>query len=375
MRVGIMSMQRIVNHGSFMQAYGLKSMIESLGHDVEFVDYRPAPCVRGLRSRSERIKDWLGRVKADVRFTEAGRRILVASGVYNLTPMDIEYERCLKLLDVNPCRRNIGEYVDTLVIGSDEVFNCMQAGPNVGFCRQLLGEGNNCGSTISYAGSFGHTTLSDLKRFNASDDVRKCFDCFDAISVRDENSRSILEALGLSDIHNHLDPVLVSGVERMDWSSVSASSHYALVYGYGNRFTKAEGEAIRAVARKRGVELFAVYGHQAFCDKNIDCGPDEILSYFKDADFVVTDTFHGTIFSIITHTPFAVVKREQNTNKLTDLLNRLSLNDRLAPSHEEIANVLARDLHFDETDAIRTAARKSSLSYLRDNISGCGKVQ
>ena len=45
MCVGIMSMQRIVNHGSFMQAYGLKSMIESLGHDVKFVDYRPAPCV------------------------------------------------------------------------------------------------------------------------------------------------------------------------------------------------------------------------------------------------------------------------------------------------------------------------------------------
>lgn len=42
MRVGIMSMQRVVNHGSFMQAYGLKSMIESLGHEVLFVDYKPS---------------------------------------------------------------------------------------------------------------------------------------------------------------------------------------------------------------------------------------------------------------------------------------------------------------------------------------------
>lgn len=375
MCVGIMSMQRIVNHGSFMQAYGLKSMIESLGHDVKFVDYRPAPCVPGLRSRSEQIKDWLGRVKANVRFTETGRSILAAAGIYNLTPMDIEYEHCLELLGVNPCKRNIGDYVDTLVIGSDEVFNCTQAGPNVGFCRQLLGEGNNCRSVISYAGSFGHTTLSDLAKFGVSADVRECFGCFDAISVRDENSRATLEALGISDIQIHLDPVLVSGVEEMGWRTVSASTPYALVYGYANRFTKAEGEAIRAVAKKRGVELFAAYGHQDFCDRNIDCGPDEILSYFKEADFVVTDTFHGTIFSVITHTPFAVIKREQNANKLTDLLDRLALNDRFAAAHEDIARILGRDFDFDRIDAVRAAAREISLSYLRDNISVCRKVR
>ena len=73
-------------------------MIESLGHDVLFVDYRPAPCVPGLRSRGERVMDLLGRFKADVRFTDAGRRALTATGIYKPTPMDIEYERCLALL-------------------------------------------------------------------------------------------------------------------------------------------------------------------------------------------------------------------------------------------------------------------------------------
>lgn len=375
MRVGIMSMQRVVNHGSFMQAYGLKSMIESLGHDVTFVDYKPAPCVPGLRSERERVKDWLGRVKADVRFTDMGRRALIAMGIYKPTPMDIEYERCFALLGIDPYKRNIGEHVDVLVIGSDEVFNCTQAGPNVGFCRQLLGQGNNCDAVISYAGSFGHTTLSDLKKYRVSDDVRECFGCFDAVSVRDENSRAILDALGVRGVRTHLDPVLVSGVEQLDWKPVSVSGRYALVYGYGNRFTEAEGEAVRAVARRRGVELLAVYGHQSFCDENIDCGPDEILSYFQGAEFVVTDTFHGTIFSVITHTPFAVIKREQNTNKLTDLLERLLLEDRIVAVPEDLPRVLGEAMTFDVPDAVRLTERENSLSYLRDNIPAVGEVR
>ena len=375
MRVGIMSMQRVVNHGSFMQAYGLKSMIESLGHEVLFVDYRPAPCAPGLRTAREKLKDFLGRIKADVRFTDAGRRALIAAGVYKRTLMDVEYERCLGLLGVDPCKRNIGEHVDVLVIGSDEVFNCMQAGPNVGFCRQLLGQGNNCDVEISYAGSFGYTTLADLEKRHVADDVKNCFRCFDAISVRDANSRAILEALGINGVSIHLDPVLFSNVEKMKWKPVSVPERYALVYGYGNRFNKAEGEAVRAVAKKRGVKLLAVYGHQDFCDENVDCGPDEILSYFEGADFVATDTFHGTIFSAITHTPFAVIKRGQNANKLIDLLDRLSLKGRLATTPEELSLILEKPMTFETSDAVRAVARESALSYLRNNISADRGVQ
>lgn len=375
MRVGIMSMQRVVNHGSFMQAYGLKSMIESLGHEVLFVDYRPAPCAPGLRDVQGKFKDLLGRIKADVRFTAVGRRALIAAGIYKRTLMDVEYERCLGLLGVDPCRRNVGEHVDVLVIGSDEVFNCTQVGPNVGFCRQLLGQGNNCDSVISYAGSFGHTTLADLEKCHVVNDVRNCFRCFDAISVRDENSRVILESLGIEGVNNHFDPVLVSGVEKMAWEPVATPERYALVYGYRNRFTKAEGEIIRSIAKKRGVELLAVYGHQGFCDENVDCGPDEILSYFEGADFVVTDTFHGTIFSVITHTPFAVIKRGQNANKLTDLLDRLSLKDRLAATCGDLLHILDKPMTFETADIVRTAAREDAFSYLKDNISVDGGVR
>ncbi len=94
----------------------------------------------------------------------------------------------------------------------------------------------------------------------------------------------------------------------------------------------------------------------------------KFLNYFKGADFVATDTFHGTIFSAITHVPFAVI-RGQNANKLVDLLDRLSLKERLATTPEDLSFILDKPLEFEVADAVRAAARESSLSYLRCNIS------
>lgn len=370
MRVGIMSMQRVVNHGSFMQAYGLQSMIRSLGYEAIFVDYTPSPCARGLRSGGQAFKDWLGRRKADVRFTKAGRNLLLATGVYAPSDLDLKYDSCLPLLGVDPFHRNIGEYVDVLVVGSDEVFNCTQVGPNVGFCEQLLGKGGNCGRTISYAGSFGHTTIADLRKLGLEDRVADCFDSFDRISVRDANSLSILHELGFTDVNSHLDPVLVSGLENNKWKTVELPYRYALVYGYGNRFTREEGEEIRKVAKARGLKLVSVYGHQLFCDENVDCRPDEILGYFTNAEFVVTDTFHGSIFSAIMHKPFASIARGQNSNKLTDLLAKLGFSERLVTEGKSISDILAQDCSFSIADRVRSEEASRSLAYLREGITG-----
>ena len=130
-KIGIMSMQRIINYGSFLQAYGLKKMIESISKsEVEFVDYRFGTDITDrLKRKQERTESVMDKVlknrtpwnylKKMQFFKEIERRL-----IQDLKAMGVD--------ELNyDCR------VDTLVIGSDEVFNCLQPYP-VGYSKNYL---------------------------------------------------------------------------------------------------------------------------------------------------------------------------------------------------------------------------------------------
>jgi len=174
MKVGIMSMQRVENYGSFLQAYGLKKEIEKMGHDVQFVDYRAEPSVvlsstegqkgsssnsrisRAFHMLSPSYRAWRKKqIKMNSTFQEFSK-------AYN--------ERFLPELNVKK-EYNICPKLDVLVIGSDEVFNCTQPGNKVGFSRQLFGKNNNAKKVISYAASFGSTTYEKLEQYHIAEEV------------------------------------------------------------------------------------------------------------------------------------------------------------------------------------------------------------
>ena len=94
------------------------------------------------------------------------------------------------------------------MIGSDEVVNCIQDNSNVGFAPELFGAGHQANRLISYAASFGNTTLESLKKYQVADQVAQRLRAVDALSVRDENSRKIVQELIGKDPVCHLDPVL-----------------------------------------------------------------------------------------------------------------------------------------------------------------------
>ena len=88
---------------------------------------------------------------------------------------------------------NYNPTVDCLVIGSDEVFNCIQKNSNVGYSPELFGKNNHAKKLITYAASFGNTTLEKLEKYKKANEVGALLKKFDAISVRDANSGTIVE--------------------------------------------------------------------------------------------------------------------------------------------------------------------------------------
>ena len=305
--VGIMSMQRIANYGSFLQAYALKSMIEELGHSVQFVDYHVCPPVISDDSESSNKL---------TRMVKKGLETFRFHAPLSHKLAFISYKRSyaskyLTLLGIAE-EPNYNPTLDCMVIGSDEVFNCIQKNTNVGFSPELFGAGNNAGKVITYAASFGNTTI-------------------------DANSGSVVRELTSREPVYHLDPVLAydyfGRCDRIP--EIHTNEKYLILYAYSGRITDAESDWIASYAKRRGLKVYAIGGVQKCADRFIDCSPFKVLAYFRNAEEVITDTFHGSIFSVISQSPFTTIVRKSvgtgygNEEKLTDLLNRLGLTDRM----------------------------------------------
>lgn len=369
MKIGIMSMQRIKNYGSYLQAYGLKKVLENLGAEVEFVDYKTEAAVTdrgGFRSTSlcrKLRRSWRKMKVMTARQSEEQKkkqRFLK------------EYDKVyLPELGVTR-RKHYRTGVDVLVIGSDEVFNCTQNNIEVGFSRQLFGADSRARKIISYAASFGNTTIDKLNEYQIADEVSALLGNFSALSVRDENSRSIVQGLSGKKAEIHMDPVLIHDFSRDIRDKVNIRD-YIIVYAYNGRISEEEGEVIRRYARRNRKKIVAVSGNQKFCDQYIYAHPLEILGYFKHADYIITDTFHGTIFSIITHRPFVTLVRKDrgaagygNEQKLGYLLRSLGLADRIAWNTEELEIKCGSSIDYRGADAILENERKRAREYLAE---------
>ena len=365
-KVGILSMQRIANYGSFLQAYGLKHILEDLGCDVQFVDYHPRETLipadggTGLKRKIAKVTESLkynAPLKEKIKFIKYKKNY--AKNYYPYLGLSNEM--------------NYSPALDMLVIGSDEVFNCVQNNTNVGFTPELFGQNNRAKRVITYAASFGNTTFEKLKKHQVDEKVAKWIDEIDAISVRDENSLVTVRSLIGVEPQYHLDPVLVYDFmgKCTDIPETVPDSKYMILYGYSGRFTNEECKTIRAYANKKGLKIFCIGGVQDACDKFIDCNPFQVIAYFKSADCVVTDTFHGTIMSVITHRQFVSVVRKTgygNSEKMTDLLGRLKLKHRISDNLTQLSTMMKERINYPAVDVIIEEERTRTYDYLKEQI-------
>ena len=365
-KVGILSMQRIANYGSFLQAYGLKHILEDLGCDVQFVDYHPGETLipadggTGLRRKISKVLEafkYNAPLREKIKFIKYKKNY--ARNYYPYLGISSEM--------------NYSPDLDVLVIGSDEVFNCVQNNTNVGFSPELFGANNNAKKVITYAASFGNTTVEKLKKYGVDKEVASYLNDIDSISVRDKNSGHVVKELtGKEPVYN-LDPVLAYDFigKCSNIPTNVPEENYMILYGYAGRFSKEECRKIRAYADSKGLKVFCIGGVQDACDKFIDCNPFQVIAYFQHADCVVTDTFHGTILSVITHRQFASVVRKtgySNAEKMTDLLGRLGLSDRVIEDLDKLGDCIANKIEYCLLDIFLDKERYNSYKYLKTKL-------
>ena len=359
-KIAILSMQRIVNFGSVLQAYSLRELIREItGAKVTFLDIEYTPCLLSKKSVKKSVDYETPAAYPPGILQQAKRWCIARLSSWNKHLIRRFMENELMLTEIEAA-----EQYDCVVIGSDEVFN-----HNNDVCLQLHGQVKQTEKVIAYAASCGSAVASDIYPMDL-DTVQAAMAHFSAISVRDKATEQYVSMLYEKKIERHLDPVLVGDLYRRKSRPVWLKK-YLLVYAYGQRIRTAEEiDAIRSFAKAKGLKTVAMGGSQFWCDLYIPASPFRLLDYFSHADYVVTDTFHGTIFSIINRKKFAVIVRKTNSGKITGLLEDMGLCDRLAVNMNQLEDILPQEINYDAVESILEQERIRTREYLKRQMEG-----
>lgn len=348
-RIGILTFHRCINYGSYWQARCLAEGLRAWGHDAQLLDHHSDDVARAewrcsfqpaLPQRSPRI---------DLPAYKAKNRKFLAA--FDTLPQSPRF----------PLHRpeDVAGY-DAIVVGSDEVWNFRH--PWYGGKPIFFGDGLNVQRLISYAASFGNHDAEEGIGDPWSDRLSR----FTAVSVRDDNSRRLVEhAIGESPTLV-LDPCLQFADRIPRDPADDGGRPYALVYGHG--FPEWLQRSMRGWADRHGVGLLSIgYRNDWADEQQIDAGPDEFAARVAGARAMVTNFFHGCVFALVNRTPFVTAPSPYRFNKVRDLAAALD-------AQRHIVGATASEQDFDDLLAAPPAAvvyeridrlRTQSTDYLR----------
>jgi polysaccharide pyruvyl transferase WcaK-like protein len=373
MKVGILSMQRVKNWGSFLQAFALKKSIEDLGYECSFLDIKPGvglkPCEM-TRVKNNRIISVFRKLGLLIYYCMTGQLLVHLKSKSYQKKFKTKYnKKFLPILGVDEFKYEYDKSFDLLIIGSDEVFNCTQPTSPWGKTLHLFGEGIKAEKIITYAASFGYTTIADLEKHGLKEKIANALKNISTFSVRDMNSYSIIAQLTGKKPELCVDPVIM-----YDFSSYMPEKvpieNYLIIYTYHGRKVDADIiKAIKKFAASRNKIIISLYGYYNWCDQSIIADtPFELLAYFAHADYVVTDTFHGTIFSIKFNRNFCTVVRNTNAQKLESLLDQFKLTNRIVKTPSDIKRMLEKEIDYTDVNSIIRTETIKAKTYLKNAI-------
>lgn len=359
MKLGIITHYDVHNLGAILQLNGLISFLRDQGHEAFALQFDKNYDFLGIKLKNK-YNISLKSIPIYLKYT--------AEKGIKRTLFNIKKRSALNAFKVR--NRLIGPYyteaegLDAVIVGSDEVF-ALHTGPTPVF----FGHAVPSRHVISYAGSFGPTTIDDIDSLHCREFVASGLKRMSSVSVRDINSRDIVKELTGTDPAVVVDPVILYGYQKEIASLPRPlSEKYMVVYAYDENMNNPdEVAAVKQLAKKLHLKIVSPGYYHSWVDINANVSPIGLLQYVRHADFVVTDTFHGCVTSIICNTDF-VAKVRGNGNKLCNLLSEYNLKDRIISSFDNLDVIAGSSIDFDEVNSLIEKRRKSSEQFLRDNL-------
>lgn len=341
-KVGIITIHNSPNYGACLQSYALYRYIQQQGNDVEIIDlHRPVayedyiPSKKYVCSRPEK-RSLLSKIKGNVKSLIGIKP--KSPSLYS--PLAIKkFEEFNSVIKLSQPYRSIDELYanpplyDLYISGSDQLWNPTQAYCLEPYFLTFVPKGQ--GKKISYATSVGITDLRD----NEKKDFAKWLNLYADISVREYQAQSLLQGL-LADkkVNQVADPTFL--LDPKDWKNMAVrpkQSKYILMFTLQHRPEILE--YCLQLSKQSGLPLIELGQVQPdVLDGSYtavkDAGPKEFLGYIENAELVITDSFHCTVFSLImgaNNFCTYIAPTNQRGSRIIDLLETYNLKKHLLP--------------------------------------------
>ena len=322
-KIGICTLNEACNMGAILQAFAMQETLKSMGYEPEFLKLEN--CV---------IHDE-GRITQE--FLDMRKHLNISSKYYN--PNEDRY--------------------DAIIVGSDEIWNVQE--PSFEHIDEFLGYNLSAPKIIAYAPGANKTNGKVFEEYYKG---TRDLSSFTSLSARDTNALDIIRTVTKKDAPLLVDPtVLVDSYDN--YMEECKEKDYILVYGWS--FSEEEKQSVIDFAKKKNLPLYSVGYELDWCDKFIGSNVFKFLAYMKNATYAVTsETFHGTIFSIIFNKQF--VAMSHGRFKTNELLERTNLKYRDCMSADEIIKKLEESIDYTEVNKWIADEKKKAKDYLRNAI-------
>ena len=377
LKIGVLTQPLQDNYGGLLQAYALKEALTSLGHDVVIIN-RQYPVSSKVKTLAYLLKrKILGKpVNPQILLTQKQKKIISRHTISfrekyipHLSHLITDNDEMHKLNNLN---------FNGYIVGSDQCWRPRYSPYIRNYFLDFAKDQNNI-KRISYAASFG---VSDWE-FNETDTeiCRELAQQFDAISVREDSGVKLVEKyLGQKAVHV-IDPTMLLKTE--DYIKITTNENVAHSNGDLMTYILDKNELKQNIIKNIETELtfkqFEILPEKRLNTDKIDNiekfvypTPAKWLRGFQDAKFVITDSFHGTVFSILFNVPFLVIaNKNRGVARFESLLQVFGLKDRLITDLKEFdfKHYREKQINWHEVNAQLEKERLKAFGFLKSNLS------
>ena len=358
MKIGILTFHCAANYGAVLQAYGLQSYLRSLGHDVHVIDYRPEYLLKPYRVFRMPVRN----CNLVTKLKLAIRALLVAPVRWRRNVLfDRFRKRYLNVASFDLDSPN--NDFDAFVFGSDQIWN-----PRItwGFDRVYFGDFPAAmgKKKIAYAASAGSTANISNK-----EECLSLLANFQKISVRETELAGYIKENMKMDVPVLCDPVLLGG--RSLYAGLAelpkVKKPYLLLFQLSRK--KAVVKYAENLAKKSDmefIELAPVFESLKNCRMKQTFSLEQFIGYIVNAEYVLTSSFHGSVFSVLFRKNFNVISVDRDNDKrAVSLLERLGLGDRIACIED---NPCISEVDYAGVDGRMEELLKESAEYISSTL-------